>query len=1192
MAVRFILGRAGTGKTAHCLTQIVRALQTQPLGPPLVWIVPDQMTFIAERMLVNHPAIRGAFRAQVTSFRRLATLLAADLGLAAGEDLDDLSRIILLTDLVLSLKPQLQLFGPVADRPGFIVRLDAMLRELQQAAHTGVSLRAAADHLSPAPAGNPADPILIRKLHDLALLLDGWDALLRERRFPSERLQDIVASRLHELPAMQDACIWVDAFSAFSQLEVRLLAAMARHCSAVEITLILDPLEKPILTPATPLDEMALFHRTQQAYRGLLKAFAQDGTKVLPPLILPHRHRFTRAPDLDRVESGLFGPPAPANPAPPANLELWQCASPLVEVRAAAQHIRRLMTDPAAPLRYRDIALIIPDLEGYSDAVRRIFTQHDIPHFIDQRRGIAHHPLVELLRSAVRLPLEGFANDDIAILLKTGLTPVDPRAADLLENHLLAHGLTRVDLHRPFAFPPPEENEDDIAQPPSEAQLEILQTIDTARLALLETLKRWLAVAENPDPTTGDRYAAGLQHLLEDMAVAPAMEKLIAQAKAAGDVELVMIHTQAHQQVIELLEALSRLLAGRTTTLEEFGGILGSALENLTLGLIPPTLDQVLVSSVTRSRHPELKVAIILGAVESRFPMVRAEDPLLNDHQRAAFNAITLQPVAPGSDRQLLEARFFDYIAFTRSSDRLVVSYPLADLQGRAVTRSPYVQRLEALFPALKTAAITEETLHGLDCISTLDDALAAALLWARSLENQAAQQPSFDFEPAAAPQMDLYAWLVTDPQDRLRQAADRALPSLRPPVEPSLSPAIAQAFFPGPIRMSVSQLEKYASCPLQYFLQYTLGLRERPLLQLDVMNLGTLYHGVLEKFFDQVIAGALPWPDCSAADMQKVLRHAADSAARELHAELADTLPQYPKVLQRTIWTLGIVLESQRRAALAGKLRPVATELTFGLGDARNPRPGPSVSLPVLKLSTPAGRSAHLNGKIDRVDVAGRHAAVIDYKSSQTRELALHQLLAGIQLQLPVYLLAIEALGAALGTGPLTPIAALFVPLARARRSKANPGPESDPANDAFYQQTKPRGLIDAAAIRDLDASVDDDNRKSQWYAYSRKKNTDLGARSNDAYEHDDFATILRYTRLKAGTIVDALAAGGIAPHPYRDKTQIPCDFCDVKAMCQFDRIRGAFLNVPKLKREEVLQQMHNALQDAAGGGDTHGQE
>ncbi len=96
--------------------------------------------------------------------------------------------------------------------------------------------------------------------------------------------------------------------------------------------------------------------------------------------------------------------------------------------------------------------------------------------------------------------------------------------------------------------------------------------------------------------------------------------------------------------------------------------------------------------------------------------------------------------------------------------------------------------------------------------------------------------------------------------------------PALAPAPEPALDAALARAFHGPTVRLSVSQLEKFAACPLEYFLHYTLSLRERPLLELDVLNLGTLYHRILERVYDRIIGGELPWPDCTEAALCAVV--------------------------------------------------------------------------------------------------------------------------------------------------------------------------------------------------------------------------------------------------------------------------------------------------------------------------------
>src|SRR5205085_2080506 len=102
------------------------------------------------------------------------------------------------------------------------------------------------------------------------------------------------------------------------------------------------------------------------------------------------------------------------------------------------------------------------DLTPYRDLLALRFADHGIPHFLDQRRGIAHHPACELLRAGLRLALRCGGNDDVRALLKCDLltasadassleaaVPTAPppqhelrRRADLLENYAREAGLS------------------------------------------------------------------------------------------------------------------------------------------------------------------------------------------------------------------------------------------------------------------------------------------------------------------------------------------------------------------------------------------------------------------------------------------------------------------------------------------------------------------------------------------------------------------------------------------------------------------------------------------------------------------------------------------------------------------------------------------------------------------------------
>ncbi len=1052
MAVRFIMGRAGTGKTRYCVEALARALAKEPLGPPLIWLVPEQATFNAERMLVTHPAVRGMFRASVTGFRRLAHLVAVELGISQGSHMDDLGRVILLEKLVQEQRGKLKLFGRVADRPGFIANLDRMLRELQQHGHSPQTLR---DLVTRMAAGR-GDAVLADKLADLALLLEAWQAALADRNLDPDLLQQNVADRLGESALVRGAHVWVDAFSALNVLEMRTLVALAQTAAAVEITLLADPDAPAIGDPMVMPDPLSPFYRTERLYRQLLRTFEKARVVIEPAVMLrdPPPYRFKQAEDLARIERDLFvpEPPVAQEQNPPAQVQLMECANPEIEVQAAAQRIRQLMARDAT-LRYRDIGIIIPDLEGYQDAVRRIFTQHHIPHFVDMRRPITHHPLVELVRTAVALPLGNFSLDDLVLLVKTGLTNISEDDANVLENYLLGHGITRHNLALPFVFAAPNQSDED-DEGLTEAQRAHLAKVNEIRKSLHGALAPWFEAAlvvrtsksatrTFPGPLSdradqevrttnpGNSLTRELFALLERFDVERKMVELMNAARAAGHQELFMIHQQAWRQLIKLLETLDHTLQDQTPALGDFARILSVALESLTLGLIPPTVDQVLVSSVARSRHPEMRIALILGALETRFPLIRSEDPLFNDFQRGLFNEMAGDPIGAGTAEDLVESKFLDYIAFTRASERLIVSYPIADHKGKAVVKSQYIGRLMALFPGLKAQVVDAQEVGALERLATREDLTAAVLGWGRreiaqvalSHQPRASATELQEIRMAAA-----YNWLIGTGDQKEQDALARAWLSLLPVVRPRIDAALAARFYGHELRMSVSQLEKYGSCPLQYFMHYTLGLRQRFVMQLEILDIGILYHRILERVYDCIIDGEWKWPDCDVAALQATLARETQAAAEELHAELSRNSPQYPKVRWRAVRNIGLVLEAQRRTAMQGDLQPAATEVVFGRkSDAVQSTRVKKISLPLLSIKTPGQRVAGLNGKIDRVDISrsGNKGVVIDYKSSgkTQRVVPLYEIYYGISLQLPIYLLVLRHCGQEFGARPSIPL-------------------------------------------------------------------------------------------------------------------------------------------------------------------------
>lgn len=1210
MGVRFLIGRAGTGKSRLCAEQIRAELAREPLGGPLLWITPEQGTFTAERMLLAGGGEgRGSFRAQVVSFRRMAVLIARETGLIGSEEgsrgkpLDDLARVVLLEEVVRAHKQELVAFAGVAERAGFVKKLDASLKELRQHGHSGHSLR---ELIESGAADRFGGEMTRRKLHDLAVLLDAWAGVIeRADAWDFERVMHQAAIEAEKpgaapeiLGTDEEPCqVWVDGFSALSALELRLLAALGKRAAQVTITVLADP-ESPGIKELreTRGAETGVFARTERMYRRMLDEFRRHRIAVDGTAGLTERRRFHNEP-LRKVEAELFAEGLDERrrkPAPKAargkvvttlfdaaagedaarGVEIWECSDPETEVRVAAQAIREMVVHGG--LRYREVGVIVPELSDYADAVRRVFGEHRIPHFIDERRGIAHHPLVELLRSAVAVVRGRWERDDVLLYLKTGLAAVTEEEVAFVENYLLAHGIEHGLWEKRWEWLTPEEQED------LERGAGILQRVNGVR----EAVWRQLSGAE-AGGGEGSGFVRWLRALLETLHVETTMEAWIHAARQRGDVELALVHEQAWRSIQEMLVALEKLLAGRALEWEGFERVLSTALESLTLGLIPPTVDQVLISSVVRSRVPELKVVLVLGAVEGAFPKVVPEDPILSDAQRELFEAASAEPIGPGTERTLLDMPFFDYTALTRASEKLVVSYPLASRAGKAVGRSRYVHRLRELLSE-DAGGVVERKFDAasrtdIERLSTVDDLLAAAVTWVHDMVRKRAGGTGGDV--AESTFAGVYDWVVRTTEPEIAAARALVWPCVRERAEPALAGDLARRFYPPTedLRMSVSQLEKFAACPMQYFMHYTLGLRPRPVLALDAANMGTLYHRILERVYGRVIAGELSWPECDERDLRAVLEQEVEAAAREVHGEIAEKIAGYEKQRERVRRSLGIVLEADRRRACVGTMRPAGVEVVFGKARSEtgvrggNPR---LVKLPVLRIGMGADRHVAVTGKIDRVDAVGPEVSVIDYKSSAKREADLGMVYWGVSLQLPVYGVVMRELAAKIAR------AALYVPLGIRRTSVKSPAEAPEAGTDAFYRKLQePRGIVDEAGAGLLDHAVlpaEDRGGKSEWFKIGYKKDGGI-PKDSDMLTHADFEVVLDYARWKVGALAGELAAGRIAPAPYRARTGVPCDQCDFSSLCPFDRSAGIYREIPRMGREEAVAAMAAAMRETA---------
>src|SRR6185369_1647983 len=406
---------------------------------------------------------------------------------------------------------------------------------------------------------------------------------------------------------------------------------------------------------------------------------------------------------------------------------------------------------------------------------------------------------------------------------------------DELENEALARGWKGKDWHEPLRV---------AAQPGSRESAELLQQMEERLEALRKRLlppfqKLALTLGRVQNKPTGSQLADAVQDFWASLDIETQLENWTESDRQSPDAQNpASVHLTVWEQMNEWLENLRLAFPNEALPLREWLPILEAGLSSLTVGAIPPALDQVLIGSIDRSRNQEIKLVLVLGLNESVFPAAPEPLPLLTDADRAQLEENDLL-LASSPRRCLSRERFYAYIAFTRARDRVVLTSAQYDTTGTPLNPSPFLGRIRELFPSLEFE--TEPRASDWRLSEHSSELIAPLLALQRSTPTLAtAETGRGDWQQLARlPELQFAL-------DRLHQVRGAH-------AREELSPELARALYGSVLRTSVSRLEEFAACPFKFFVNSGLRAEERKQFELDAREQGSFQHEVLAEFHRQL---------------------------------------------------------------------------------------------------------------------------------------------------------------------------------------------------------------------------------------------------------------------------------------------------------------------------------------------------
>ena len=1132
MSLRFYFGPSGSGKSHRIYEEIMQRAAQEP-GRNFLIIVPDQFTMQTQKDLVMRSDRGGILNIDVLSFGRLSHRILEEVGTKEMPVLDDTGKSLVLQKIAADLKEQLPAMGSLLHKQGYIHEVKSAISEFMQ---YGISTQ----DMDKLIASAEKRGALAMKLRDLKTLYRGFQDYIRDHFITTEETLDVLRRSLVKSKILPDSVVVFDGFTGFTPIQNRLIQELMRVCEETIVTVTIGEEEDPYQMDG----EQKLFHLSKKTVEDLVELAAEaEVTRGEDVFVKGGPNRFTEAPALCYLEQNLFRYQYEPYMEKQREIRMFEALSPREEVHQTALYIRKLIREEG--LTYRDIAVVIGDLEGYASYVETEFGQLEIPCFIDRTRGIVLNPMIEYIKSALQLYIKDFSYDTVFHFLRSGMVDISREEIDELENYVIRTGARGYRTYSRLFTRRTEEMQQGSGQDDTERAEETLERLNRIRQQFADTVE---ILHMAPRAKAGE-YVDHLYDFLEQNQVQQKLLNYQQQFEQEGDLAKAREYAQIYRLVMDLLDQIYGLLGEEEISLQEFEDILDAGFGEITVGTIPQNVDRILVGDMERTRLKQVKVLFFLGVNDGNIPKNVSKGGIISDMDRE-FLIESGTEMAPSPRQQMYIQRLYLYLNMTKPSERLYLSYAKVNSDGKGIRPSYLIDTVRKLFPQLAV-----EYPQNRSRLEQIEGRQEGARYLAEELREYAdgtlREEERQDFYL-------MYRAYEADPEgrDRLTAAAFRRYK------ESGLSRIVARALYGRQLENSVSRLETYAACACRHFLQYGLSLQEREEFGFEVSDMGNVYHAVLENFAGKLAESGRTWWDfdenfATQAIKEAVEGYAATYGETVLYSSARNeyAITRMSRILTRTVLTLQQHLKQ-------GSFQPDDYELSFRFAE----------DLDSIHVDLSEEEKMHLQGRIDRIDVSEDaehvYVKVIDYKSGN-KKFDLAALYYGLQLQLVVYMnAAMELESRKHPDKEIVPAALLYYHI-------DDPTIETpveltqEQINEEILTKLRMNGVVnsDPAVVERLDRFLQD---KSKVIPVEKKKDGSFSARSG-ILSREELHVVSAYVDTKIRQIGREILDGKIAANPYEKGNEEACTYCAYKKVCGFD---GSIPGYEKRQLEDLDKQ------------------
>lgn len=1168
MSLHWVFGGSGSGKSYYLYHKVMAEASKEP-ATGFIIIVPEQFTMQTQKDMVMLSSSKSIMNIDVLSFMRLAYRVLEETPALEKPVLEDEGKGMVIRRILREHADEWKTFGSNINKAGFVEEIKSIITEFLQYRVDESSI----DELQESSAGRQA---LASKLIDLELVFRYYKEYMDKRYISVEEILTLLADYASSSDLLKNCVMFIDGFTGFTPVQYTLLRELLKVCRDVYITVTIDRDADPFM----PSESFDLFHMSKCFIKKCMQA-AKDSSVTADDVVWTGRKkdgipwRFINNPELALLEKNLFrlntdtsknindevNINEESNSNGKTSFHLYESYNPYEEVSFCTWKLRQIIRKEG--LRYRDVAIVTGNVDLYGRLFENELEAMEVPCFLDNSRSILDNAFVDMILAAFGVVSGGFTYNYIMRFVRNGMVRdylgFDNEGSDFLDNFILATGIKGASMWKKDWYFKNKKSYN------IEAVNEYRKKLADLLLVFDQKVKICNTVLD---------YSRALYEFISDNNMSEYLlnraEKYEAQNKPIEKKE----YEQVYKIVINLLDQMVELMGDEKVSCKDYIALLTTGFSEASVGVIPPGVDSVIIGDIQRTRLKDIRVLFFVGVNDGVIPKAVKTGGFLSDMERE-FLLENGAELAPTVRERIFTERFYLYLMVTKPSELLYVTYSRKSCSGGELEASPFIRQLKDILGDVTV----ESNYYNWDTESKIGNDFGRTW-WINGLREY--------IDDRTGEYRTDKRWLELHREWSSKQSGSNVIKSAFYSGESSsISKKIADILYGKEIKGSISRLECFASCAFAHFMQYGLCLRERKEYKVDIPDIGTLFHEIIERFSQRLNDKGLRWRDADDELISEWTGEVTDSICTEYGDGVLLATERSGYMKDRLERIAGSTIKALAEQMKAGQFEAKAFEISFER----------VADIDSLNIELDNGNTMHLVGRIDRIDACDTndtvYIKVIDYKSGNEK-FDLLKLYYGLKMQLIVYLTAANEICQKEYRNKLVvPAGAFYFHI-------DDPVIESDAGDETVQEMLESRifasyklnGPVNRKLpipfLLDGALAGPDDNLKagtvSSIIPAAVTKSGTYDMRRSMVVEEKDFERMQSYVRHKMQKFGNQILDGNTQISPYRLDSENPCTYCSYNAVCGFDSKLpdNNYRSMPKKADTDIMKELEECLHES----------